>query len=127
MQLVKEHINFERGLDPKSAMDIGIKNKMEKDLKEIDYDINEIKPFDTSLIKFLIEREKYTLLSYLINNKYLDISKYGIPLLDAAYSENKEKLKFLINIGFSVELALSVEYSPISKRNLKKFIETGDF
>lgn len=29
MQLVKEHINFERGLDPRDAMDIGDKNYRE--------------------------------------------------------------------------------------------------
>jgi hypothetical protein len=30
MQLVKEHINFERGLDPKEAMNIGTLRKLQK-------------------------------------------------------------------------------------------------
>ncbi|MFA5153449.1 MAG: hypothetical protein WC554_12870 [Clostridia bacterium] len=128
MKLVKEHINnFERGLVPKKAMNIGLEAQIEKTLQPE----NSIYKMDneasqTEIIETLLQLKKYLWIDFLIDNKYININLLNsrvISLLNAAYHENYEAVDYLIKKGFSVKNALRIPTSPISKQNLKNFLE----
>jgi hypothetical protein len=107
MKLVKEHINFERGLNPKRAMETGkfilIKNWcIEKDIHNFiindDFSIDVlndnllIKPRPTSLKDELIKRNKYAFNRYtqFINDGRVEIHEKMSQLPDYIQFNNVE-------------------------------------
>lgn len=107
MKLVKEHINFQRGLDPKKAMRIGILtwDKLEpgdilQNIKPVYFLENTIFLSETDLSNDKIREEKYWIIKEIIHHKDIDILRltliYTTIFRHAVDMSEKIKLKIYL-------------------------------
>jgi hypothetical protein len=119
MKIVKEALNFERGLDPLSSMGIGTVTKIKKDLEEVGYPIDKIKINDDLTIEkipghgyYSASREFRDLIS--IKLKYLPEKLK--PIAEKIMDSNKEPIS---------EIIKDAKKAGITKEQLEYL--TGDF
>ncbi len=117
MKLVKEHINFQRGLDPKAAMGIGYKNMVKNKIIDLYFDGKWSNENDFDVIQALEYKDHYILL---IKNKrktdpfpYITLyvnDRYGSESTSQASAEDAIKFaKRAIN-GFAPLIGESLEF-----------------
>ena len=97
MKLVREHIEFERGQEPREAMNIGLWNRIRQEASEYGKDINFIDP--SYALQWAVTEGKTEYIQYLLD-KGADIDvDHGFPIRWAALDGYVDIVKILIENG----------------------------
>ena len=95
MKIVRENINFERGLDPKKALDLGIEQSIKKFLKEIGQQSSSI----DHEMKICVRYGKTDFVDYLIKNGANVHSEGDLALKIACNKGDTDTVRVLLKNG----------------------------
>ena len=99
MKLVREHINFERGLNPKKAMGMGLESHLIKFIK--DYNLEKIER--KWLVYHVAKAGRTDLVQFLLNNNADPNYFVGAPISIAATKGYLDIIKLLAKHGANLD------------------------
>ena len=106
VKLVREHIDFERGQDPKEAMGIGIIKRIEKEMRDHKKNLEITKENYHKILQWVVSKGLDEYVDFFLD--YVDINFDGSSFLRiAAYYEQWKLAKYLIKKGADLDKAIT--------------------